>query len=823
MSFQCQNNTGDNKLSIAHKLRRMVMMVSGIALLVAALTYSIYGVDAYYDATVLRLSSMSKIMGINSAAALSFDDKITAEQLLSALKVETDIKLATIFDAQGKLFAQFARESRMISDDYALTAYIVKGSSGVHHEISSDQITIISDIVFDGEIIGYIEIASSLTPLYENMAKSLLLTIILLGVGFVIVYWLAERLQRQFTGPVEALVEGMEMVSVTQDYDLKLNVLSNDELGRLTNNFNDMLQQLKKRDEALKVKTEETMLLALKAEQANKAKSRFLANMSHEIRTPLNGVIGLIRRMGKLPLQPEEARSYLNNAGQASNDLLALLNDILDFSKMEADSLQLESAAIQMESFVQSSLISLVPLVEEKDISLTANIQGAPTTFIADPLRLRQILINLVGNAVKFTHQGGVSVCIGPCASHQNETDEWLEISVADTGIGMSDEQLERIFGAFSQADESTTRKYGGTGLGLNIAKRLIEIMGGELRVDSREGQGSTFVFCIPVRAHPAAKSLDRTINFQDVRIQPTHHTECDIHFNGERILFAEDNEINQLVAKEELEEMGLNVYVVGNGREALELWQQGDFDLILMDVHMPEMDGLEATRRIRRLDSGGDVPIVALTANAMREDYQRCLDAGMNAYLTKPFVVQELAETLDRYLCGKSNYLRKNSNNSDPSCNAPEAEAYGGAVVAESERSLTQAVGQPESRGGESGGMPLLPLLHEMLINESYILQYKKSGATMLKYLRDGILGQLQCLDQAVQAEAWGEYALIAHKMVGSCILIEGDELPNLLRSMQACGAAGRSEACRERLEILRPYIYKISEEAGNHLKRIE
>lgn len=155
--------------------------------------------------------------------------------------------------------------------------------------------------------------------------------------------------------------------------------------------------------------------------------------------------------------------------------------------------------------------------------------------------------------------------------------------------------------------------------------------------------------------------------------------------------------------------------------------------------------------------------------------------------------------------------------------CRRRKAVAHGGAVVAESERSLTQAVGQPESRGGESGDMPLLPLLHEMLINESYILQYKKSGATMLKYLRDGILGQLQCLDQTVQAEAWGEYALVAHKMVGSCILIEGDELPNLLRSMQACGAAGRSEACRERLEILRPYIYKISEEAGNHLKRIE
>ena len=628
-----------------------------------------------------------------------------------------------------------------------------------------DRIIVTSDIFFDGSIIGYIQIASSLALLYADMVKILLFTAILLSFGFLFVYWLAERLQRQFTGPVQALVAGMEKVSQTQNYDLNLDVLSNDELGRLTVHFNEMLQQMKKRDVALQVKTEEAVQLALKAEQANQSKSSFLANMSHEIRTPLNGVIGLLRRLSTLSLQAEAA-NYLNNAQQASNDLLALLNDILDFSKIEADSLQLESASIHTESFIKSALISLTSQVEEKGISLKVEMIGVPSKFISDPLRLRQIVLNLAGNAVKFTRKGEVSVCFQPCKELGNHEENWLEVSVSDTGVGMGKDQLDRIFTAFTQVDESTTRKYGGTGLGLNIAKRLVEIMGGSLHVKSELGVGSTFTFAIPVGTHPDAIVMDKFFDFSEVQVQPILPTAPSIRFDGQRVLLAEDNAINQLIAREELEDLGLTVRCVENGRQAIEAWQDETFALILMDVHMPDMDGLEATRKIRQLEqaSGQTIPIVALTANAMKEDFQRCMDAGMQDYLTKPFQPHQLASKLACYL------------------NQDDTKIQEASLVMTEKIEESVAPQAPTNLDDVSGryDMPLLPMLYEAFIDTDLIAEYKTSGIKLLTHLRDGMQHDLARMEQASTDHDWHEFGLIAHKMISSCQLIKQPELPN-------------------------------------------
>jgi len=805
--------------SFANKLKRMVMLVSGLVLLLTAMAYSTYNALGYYEALGTRLVGMEKIIGTNSSAALSFDDSATAGQLLSALKVEKDVKHAIIFDKQGKPFATYASHGSLLVDDDAFTSYLADGGSGDRQEVTVNEMTVTSDIIFDGTTIGYIQISSGLTSLYENVIKMLLLTVILMIAGFVAVFWLAKRLGSQFSKPVNALLVGMQQVSETETYDKKLEGFSHDEFGLLTDGFNAMLVQLKKRDEALKSyhaelenkveirtrelqqKTEEAVHLATKADQANRAKSQFLANMSHEIRTPLNGIIGLQRRLSKLMVQ-KEAVAYLNNAQQASGDLLALLNDILDFSKMEADSLQLESATIHMESFMQSALISLAPLVEEKDIALKVEMIGTPSKFIADPLRLRQILLNLAGNAVKFTHKGEVVVYMKPCKEPDGQGQSWLEVSVVDSGVGMNRDQLERIFTAFSQGDESTTRKYGGTGLGLNIAKRLIEIMGGSLHVKSEPGIGSTFTFEVPIGMHPDAIAIDRVYDFSDVQIDPVLQTVSKIRFQGERVLLAEDNAINQLIAKEELEDLGLEVKVVENGLQAVEVWQTEHIDLILMDVHMPEMDGLEATRKIRQLEqgSGQTIPIVALTANAMKEDFQRCMDAGMQDYLTKPFQPHQLASKLECYLRGQSN-----------------------AKVGNLKTSI-EAEGMQQQKSNKSvlihHDMPLLPLLNKPFISERLIRQYSKSATRLLFALRDGMKEELARLDQAASAGDWSEFAMIAHKMIGSCMLIESPELPNLLRSMQVCGEAGDVEDCIERLDVLRPCIYKISEEASIYLK---
>jgi len=696
----------------------------------------------------------------------------------------------------------------------ALDAYIAEGGEGFNKLASFESILLTSAITFDENTIGYIQISTNLKSLYENIASMLLLSLLLMCMGFMAVYWLAKKLERKFSDPVNALVAGMQQVSETQNYEQKLTMDRQDEFGLLKDGFNEMLTQLKKRDDALKSyhtelelkvkdrthelqkKTEEAQQLAAKAEQANQAKSRFLANMSHEIRTPLNGIIGLQRRLAKLLVQSESI-TYLNNAQQASNDLLALLNDILDFSKMEADSLQLESATIHMESFVQSSLVSLAPQVEEKCIGLEVELSAAPTKFISDPLRLRQILINLVGNAVKFTNRGGVTVFIQSCGDPYGNGECWLEIRVADTGVGMNNNQLEKIFTAFTQADESTTRKYGGTGLGLNIAKRLIEIMGGSLQVKSELNQGSEFSFRIPVGAHPDALITSRFFDFSDISVQTLQPTISSIRFHGERVLLAEDNMINQLIAREELEDMGLNVEVVENGKLAVERWQQDDFDLILMDVHMPEMDGLEATRRIRDLEKNHArvTPIVTLTANAMKEDFKRCLDAGMNDYVTKPFLPHQLASKLKSYLDGQYTL-----------------------------EGIARDVGQQTSdmTSGAHQNETEIIVPSKPYIDELRIKKFRNSAIMLLKQLRDGTVREFELLEQATLRSDWDEYALIAHKLIGSCMLIQQQELPALLRAMQIAGEAKDEKACRDKLEVLRHCIHDISTEAAVHLERL-
>ncbi len=828
------------KHSFAHKLRRMVMLVSGLVLLVTALAYSAYNAIGYYNDLSLRLSSMATIVGINSSAALSFDDPATAEKLLFALKTEKDIRYAILFDKRGKPFAKYARSGLPGLDTFSLDDYMAQGGTGISKKVSPDHMSITSDIVFDETTLGYIQISSSLESLYKSIASMLLLTLGLMLPGFAVVYWLAGKLQLQFSRPVNALVAGMQKVSQTENYDQKLQMTSQDEFGLLTDGFNDMLVQLKKRDVALKgyhaeleqkvgerteelqkrteelqkrteelqSKSDEAQQLATKAEQANHAKSRFLANMSHEIRTPLNGIIGLQRRLSKLNMPPE-ALDYLNSAQHASNDLLALLNDVLDFSKIEADSLQLESASIHMESFIQNSLISFAQMVEERGISLTVELQGAPTKFISDPLRLRQILLNLTGNAVKFTQHGGVTVSIQQDGVPGLGEGDWIHVCVTDTGKGMSSEQLERIFNAFTQGDESTTRKYGGSGLGLNIAKRLIEIMGGELHVSSEPGKGSSFSFSLPVGIHPDAVMINRIYNISDVHIEPAYEGQSNILFDGQTVLLAEDNEINQLIAKEEMEDMGLKVLVVDNGREAVERWRQGGLDLILMDVYMPEMDGLEATRRIREAEqgSGQAIPIVALTASAMKEDFQRCLSSGMNDYLTKPFQPYELASKLESFIFKDT------------------ARATGVQVKLESRQEEARAqppqVNVANIPGSEKA--PLLPLLDQSLIDETLLKRTPKSALKAMQCLRDDMKRELDRLDQAVQAGDWLEFALISHKMIGSCMYIRSEALPMLLRSMQKSGEAGDAQACMEKLETIRPYILKISDEAGKYLSAAE
>jgi PAS domain S-box-containing protein len=380
----------------------------------------------------------------------------------------------------------------------------------------------------------------------------------------------------------------------------------------------------------------------VQAEAANIAKSAFLANMSHEIRTPMNGILGMasiLRREGVTPQQAER----LDRIDVASQHLLGIINNILDLSKIEAGKFVLEEAPVAIASLLRNVVSILSERCKAKNIRLLVQNETLPSNLVGDPTRLQQALLNYASNAVKFTETGAVTLHI----SKQEETVDavMLRFEVSDTGIGIAAETMQRLFSAFEQADHSTTRKYGGTGLGLAITKRLAELMGGEVGVDSTPGVGSTFWFTARLKKGGAMAVTAEPVMLGDAE------TRIRQHYSGSRVLIADDEPINRELARLQLEDVGLVVDMAGDGAEAVALAQKTAYAAILMDMQMPNVDGLEATQQIRQMPGYRQTPIIAMTANAFAEDKARCFEAGMNDFLIKPFYPDSLFAILLRWL----------------------------------------------------------------------------------------------------------------------------------------------------------------------------
>ncbi|MCG6938750.1 MAG: response regulator [Gammaproteobacteria bacterium] len=406
-------------------------------------------------------------------------------------------------------------------------------------------------------------------------------------------------------------------------------------LERLNLNLKDEIQHGKQIELELKKARD-------KAEQVSQAKGEFLANMSHEIRTPMNGVIGTLQLMEDTGLNSEQ-KEYIETARKSADALLAILNDILDLSKIEAGKLSFENIEFDLRQIVKDIVVLYSLKAEQQGVMLKQQLDDAlPDCIMGDPTRLRQVIVNLVSNALKFTREGEVKISIAVENKTADSVD--LKISVIDSGIGIPQAAQETLFNAFTQADGSTTRKYGGTGLGLAIVSQLVGLMGGTLGVDSEEHQGSVFWFTANFQIANKSPQAERVV---------TSNNES-LHFDA-KVLLVEDNPINQMVAQKMLEKVGLKPVLANNGVEALKQLNEQSFDLVLMDCQMPEMDGFDATREIRKLDlrtlNSRPVPVVAMTANVMSGDRERCLEVGMDDYIGKPVQRDQLTSVIKKWL----------------------------------------------------------------------------------------------------------------------------------------------------------------------------
>jgi len=636
--------------------KKLVLIMHGATLLAVLFASLLFGASeafSYRKVTLNQIATLSGVIGTNSTAAITFEDPDLAGQVLGSLSANQAVVSANIFLTNGTLFSTYLRDRE---GDTAATSVPAAARELLDAAIASNSsqerfnglkfVDAVHPISFDDEAIGYLHLRTSLNAFVATLQRIAAVAAIVMLLAVMVAYVLSSRLQSAVSFPIQNLSGLMKRVTNDQDYSLRAEPKSGDEIGALMVGFNDMLKQINLRDEKLAFANQElsdafdeTLRAKEAAELASSAKSDFLARMSHEIRTPMNGVLGMTELLMSSDLSGSK-RKFAETIQHSGEALLAVINDILDFSKVEAGKLSLAESDFDVCETVEGIVDLLYTRAQQRGVGLIGAIDPGVTAFVhGDAIRLRQVLMNLVGNAVKFTSEG--DIVVGLTQREVEPGKKELYFYVQDSGIGIATDQLALVFDSFAQADISTTREYGGTGLGLAISKQLVELMGGRISVESEVGHGSTFSFSIPLvaaqqEASPAGFSLDPLI--------------------GIRVLVVDDNKINRDVFSEQLSAWQAEVTTADSAKVAVAMLEtatkRGEkFDLVLLDFYMPETDGMELAATIRSRPEFGQPGLLMLSSADSESVPERPEASCVDLYLPKPVRRAVLHDSMIRVL----------------------------------------------------------------------------------------------------------------------------------------------------------------------------
>lgn len=648
-----------------HKKLILIQLVTSFIVVFLTVTLFLFVDYSYMKENKLNsLVSISDIIAKNSVSPLNFDDKEVANQILDDLKSEPDIENAVILDAKNYIFSSYQKDKK-INFDFSKFIKTTENKSITNKEIIYTQ-----KIYQKEEYLGTVCVKASLNSINKQLNQKIYIGLLIILSSILISFFFASVFQKYISAPILKLVSLMMKVRQSKDFSQRTNIKSSDEIGTLSSEFNELLHQIEKHDESLhelNSKLEEkvherTIELEFKnkklyeakkqAEKSKHVKEQFLASMSHEIRTPLNAILGFQELLKTTNLNDEQ-KEYVNSVDFAGRNLLVIINDILDISKIEAGKFLFEEVELNIKE-VLNSVIELIEFrAKEKQLVLKCEFNSDFSEIVlGDSARLTQILLNLIGNSIKFTEKGGITISISKL--EDNDKFEKVEFKVCDTGIGISEENIKNIFESFTQASSETNRKYGGTGLGLTIVKQLIELQGGQISVESELNKGSVFCFYLSFKK---GKFSDRN------RKTNLSTSGFDFILKNKKILLVEDMLLNQSLVKKIMQKWEVVLTIANNGIEALEMLKHQQFDLILMDIQMPEMDGYETTQHIRNWDNQkiNSIPIIALTAHASSSEAEKCINLGMNAYLAKPFKTDQLKNSILNLINSKNLKSTKN------------------------------------------------------------------------------------------------------------------------------------------------------------------